>query len=389
LADNTILNSGSGGDTLRTDDISGVKYPVSKIALGADGVDDGLVALGNPLPVSAATLPLPSGASTAARQDTGNTSLASIDGKTPALGQAVAGSSVPVVLPAAQIATLTPPAAIAGFATEATLDARTGALTETAPVSDTASSGLNGRLQRIAQRLTALIALLPGSLGQKAKAASLAVVIASDQDTLAVSLASVPAHNVTNAGTFAVQESGGALTALQLLDDTVFSDDAAFTPGTSKVGVAGFIADETATDSVDEGDAGAARMTLDRKQIVTILPHTAGGLTMHKAVSAASTNATSLKASAGQIYGIQVFNVNAAARYLKLYNKATAPTVGTDTPVKTIMIPGNTAGAGAVIAWPPGIAFGTGIAYALTTGIADSDTGAVAASELVVNIDYA
>jgi len=32
-----------------------------------------------------------------------------------------------------------------------------GALTETAPVTDTASSGLNGRLQRIAQRLTSLI----------------------------------------------------------------------------------------------------------------------------------------------------------------------------------------------------------------------------------------
>lgn len=34
-----------------------------------------------------------------------------------------------------------------------------GPLTETAPVSDTASSGLNGRLQRIAQRLTSLIAV--------------------------------------------------------------------------------------------------------------------------------------------------------------------------------------------------------------------------------------
>lgn len=32
-----------------------------------------------------------------------------------------------------------------------------GALTETAPTTDTASSGLNGRLQRIAQRLTSLI----------------------------------------------------------------------------------------------------------------------------------------------------------------------------------------------------------------------------------------
>lgn len=39
-----------------------------------------------------------------------------------------------------------------------------GAVTETAPASDTASSGLNGRLQRIAQRITSLIALLPTAL---------------------------------------------------------------------------------------------------------------------------------------------------------------------------------------------------------------------------------
>ncbi len=73
------------------------------------------------------------------------------------------------------------PVSVSGVATEATLDARTGSLTETAPASDTASSGLNGRLQRIAQRITSLIALLPASLGQKSMANSLAVTVASDQ----------------------------------------------------------------------------------------------------------------------------------------------------------------------------------------------------------------
>lgn len=41
----------------------------------------------------------------------------------------------------------------------------TGAVDETAPSTDTASSGLNGRLQRIAQRLSTIIGLLPTSLG--------------------------------------------------------------------------------------------------------------------------------------------------------------------------------------------------------------------------------
>src|SRR4051812_7181237 len=57
-----------------------------------------------------------------------------------------------------------------------------GSKTETAPASDTGSSGLNGRLQRVAQRLTSLIALLPTSIGQKAKDVSLAVTLASDDD---------------------------------------------------------------------------------------------------------------------------------------------------------------------------------------------------------------
>jgi hypothetical protein len=45
-------------------------------------------------------------------------------------------------------------------------------------------------------------------------------------------------------------------------------DDAAFTPATSEVLPIGFQADETAPDSVDEGDIGCPRMSLDRKQYV-------------------------------------------------------------------------------------------------------------------------
>lgn len=43
------------------------------------------------------------------------------------------------------------------------------------------------------------------------------------------------------------------------------TDDAAFTIGTDSVSPAGYLADETSTDSVDEGDVGLARMTLDRQ----------------------------------------------------------------------------------------------------------------------------
>lgn len=53
-------------------------------------------------------------------------------------------------------------------------------------------------------------------------------------------------------------------------NSNIIADDSAFTVGTSFVGAAGFLADETTPDSVDEGDIGAARMTLDRKQLVRI-----------------------------------------------------------------------------------------------------------------------
>lgn len=55
----------------------------------------------------------------------------------------------------------------------------------------------------------------------------------------------------------------------------------------------------------------------------------------------------------------------------------------------TLPIPGNTAGAGfALSTGGMGIAFGTGIALALTTGVADADTGAVAANDIILNVLY-
>lgn len=52
MSDNTTLDAGSGGDTIATDDISGVKFPRSKIVIGADGTNDGDVSSANPLPVT-------------------------------------------------------------------------------------------------------------------------------------------------------------------------------------------------------------------------------------------------------------------------------------------------------------------------------------------------
>ena len=50
MADNVTLPA--TGVTIATDDIAGVQYPLTKISLGSDGVDDGPVSSSNPMPVA-------------------------------------------------------------------------------------------------------------------------------------------------------------------------------------------------------------------------------------------------------------------------------------------------------------------------------------------------
>lgn len=116
---------------------------------------------------------------------------------------------------------------------------------------------------------------------------------------------------------------------------------------------------------------------------VGLVPQTSGGLTMTHAVTGASTNAAFIKASAGQVYEA-CFNNNAAYPiYLKLYNKASAPTVGTDTVVKAVMAQ---AGVPTCMRTENGFAFSTGIAYATTKLLADADTTAVLAGDGSIEI---
>lgn len=199
----------------------------------------------------------------------------------------------------------------------------------------------------------------------------------------------VASHAVTNAGTFAVQVDGSALTALQLIDDVVFTDDAAFTPATSKVAAVGYFADEASTDNVTEGDVGIARMTLDRKVIVTPQPHTAGGLSIFRSLDLDETE-EEVKATAGQVYGWAVTNTATATRWLKFYNDTAANvSVGTTTPVITWGIPGNSSDDVAANAFGAmGIKFDTAITVAAVTGVADNSADAPGANEVIVNIFY-
>ena len=266
------------------------------------------------VPVSAASLPLPSGASTSALQTTGNTSVASIDTKTPALGQALAAASVPVVLTAAQLTTITPPAAITGFALDSsvtTTNTEIGIVTETAPATDTASSGLNGRLQRIAQRVTSLIALFPTSLGQGTMATSMKVVLPSDQAAIPVTLTSTTvtgtvSENIAQVNGITVLTGTGATgTGSQRV--TVATDSATVAGSASLPTGSNVIGALTANQSVNTAQiagvatnvgVGAAGAT-GTQRVVTATDSTIGTVTAVTAITNALPAGTNLMGKVG------------------------------------------------------------------------------------------
>lgn len=103
--------------------------------------------------------------------------------------------------------------------------------------------------------------------------------------------------------------------------------------------------------------------------------------------AAATTNGTLVKAGPGDVYCVIATNTTASVKYLKLYNKLTAPTVGTDVPFMTIALP--VSNAPSVIPLPMGVYFNLGIGFALTGAAANSDTTALASGDVVgVNVLY-
>lgn len=210
--------------------------------------------------------------------------------------------------------------------------------------------------------IVAMSAKLPATLGTKTIANALAVSIASDQ-TVPVSAASLPLPS--GAATAAAQTTG---------NNSLASID-------GKFGTLG-----------QKSSAGSAPVVIASDQSnLPFVPRstTTGGAAPYKLISAATTNATVVKAGTGQLYSIIAIGTTANIRYLKFYNKATTPTVGTDVPVLTIPIPGNTQGAGVAIHFTIGTAFSTGISFAITAGVADADSAVIGAGDVVVNLTYA
>lgn len=377
MADDLILNPGAGGDTIAADDILGVKYQRVKISVGADGsaADNSTAA---PLAVK-----ISDGTDVALVDGSGNLNTV-VNGTVDVTGSVdVSGSTVTVVhsglteLAAAingnvldvNIAAYVSDFSVTGEVDHDSADANPpvkigGFAKATAPTAVSADGDrvnawfdLNGRLQ-------------VGDGGGN---------LSIDDGGGAIT--------VDNGGTFVTQENGAALTALQLIDDIVYTDDTStHSTGTSKGAL--FMAAATPTDTaVNANDIGAVAMTTDRKLHVSvrdslpagtaaigklaansgvdigdvdvtsiaagtnligdvgIQPRTTNGLTTFMASGSDGSSilvatAQVIKASAGKLYGYYAYNPEAAVTFVHFYNTAAASvTVGTTNPLFTLAIP--------------------------------------------------
>lgn len=164
-----------------------------------------------------------------------------------------------------------------------------------------------------------------------------------------------------------------------------YAEDAAHTTGDALNAVATRRIDTAATSAGTSGDYATLDASAEGALWVTNTPTTTSGCTIFRSIDLDESE-EEVKATAGNVYGYYVFNAAASVAYLKFYNATAANvTVGTTTPVMTFPVP---AGAAANVSFAYPISFSTAICVAVTTGLADADTGAPAANAFIANILY-
>ena len=182
--------------------------------------------------------------------------------------------------------------------------------------------------------------------------------------------------------------------AVEIIDNAISGSEmqvdvvAALPAGTNAIGKL------AANSGVDIGDVDVTSISAGSTLIGDVGisgARTSGGTTPYKNIDVDESE-DQIKGAAGQIYWIHCMNLKASTVFLKIYDlTAAAVTVGTTVPDLTFPIPtqGDTNGAGFTLSVPNGIAFGSAITIACTTGFADNDSGAPGANECIVNLGYA
>lgn len=305
--------------------------------------------------------------STLALETGGNLAAIKADvDKIPSQGQALAAASLPVVLTAAQITTLTPPAAITGFALDATL---TGG-TQQSKITD-------------------------GTNVSTVKAAS-TLPVATDKALVTTQRDAIPAgtnvigHVIADSGSTTAVTGTVSTNVAQLAGTTTDTNSGSKSAGTLRVVLATdqpqltnkILVTPDANSAVNVAQMNGAALASPDANSYAISPNAATATAAAASsacniLSAASTNATNCKGSAGNLYGYEIYNTSTTVYYLRLYNLSASPTCSSATGfIRTIPIPPAAAAGGvggAVSNYTVPVNFGTGIGFCITGGSASTD----------------
>lgn len=402
MADNDIvLNEGTGGATVASDDIGGVHYPRSKISLGADGTAVDAIPVSNGLDTTATGV---QAVGLVAQFDDTSTGTVTenqfapvrISSRRALLVEGVAsGTAIPV-----SNAGLTELAA--AIDTEVQVDVVGALPTGDNNIGNVDIASIAAGDNNIGN--VDVASIVPGTgatnLGKAEDAAHssgdvgvMALVVRQDTHSdLGADGDYVPMTVNANGGLrVAVIDSTGAQATLANVstlsnanvlhvaladgngDDVVVAraEDAAHSSGDHGIMALAVRDDAPAAVSGTDGDYEPLHVSAEGGLWVTPTPSTAGGLSTFMASGSDGSSilvatAQAIKASAGAMYGYYAYNPEAAVTFVHFYNTAAASvTVGTTNPMMTFAIP---AGAAANLSFPHGVAFSnTGWSCAATT----------------------
>lgn len=180
-------------------------------------------------------------------------------------------------------------------------------------------------------------------------------------------------------------------TAVEIIDNAISGSEMQVDVVGSLPAGSNAIGKLAANSGVDIGDVDVTSISAGTNLIgdVGIQGRTTGGLTAHSKLDYVNTP-VDVKSSAGTVYALTVFNMTASPFYIKMYDVAGSVNRASHTPVLRFAVPANalSSGAGFVFNVPQGIAFSNRIQYAITTGVADTDTQGISSGNAVVNIAY-
>ena len=345
-----------------TQPVSGTFWPATQPVSGTVTVNAGT----GTMAVSAASLPLPTGAAadgtdaTGVSQMTGGTGirgwLSAIYAKL--LGSiAVTGTFWQATQPVS--GTVTANAGTGTMAVSAaSLPLPTGAATsanQVAPVSaGSTTSGQNGPIV-LAAATTSAPSLTAGQTNYLSLNLAGGLRVDGSGVTQPVSAASLPLP--TGAATSANQVAPVAQ------GSTTSGQSGALVMGAVSTSAPSYTTGQTSPLSLTTSGLLRVDMSSSGAGAMSPVPKTTGGASMYRLNSATAATA-SIKASVGSLYGYELYNTNTALRYVHFYNKTSAPTLGTDTPVFTVAVP---ATSGVRVMGAIGEAFAAGIAIGVTS----------------------